>query len=1003
MPIRVFQLLIALLLMGRTWGEVDFNQDVRPILSDKCFKCHGPDAKNQKSDFRLDSFEAATADLGDYFGIVPGNLDESEVHWRLHTEDPDEIMPPPSAKMPLTNAERETIDEWIRQGAAYEQHWSFRPLPKVVAVPAEGEGWARNPIDRFIHRKLKQEGFEPSSEVGREKWLRRVTFDLTGLPPTLEEIDAFLADESPNAYETVVDRLLQTDAYAERMTSEWLDVARYSDTYGYQVDRNRTVWPWRDWVIRAFRDNLPYDEFITWQVAGDLLPNATHDQILATCFNRLHPQKVEGGSVEEEFRVEYVSDRVHTFGTAFLGLTMECTRCHDHKYDPLTQRDYFSLSAFFNNIDEAGLYSFFTSSVPTPTLELPTEAQKEALAEVEQEIKTLEKESLLPPLTSNPATLIAHLSFENIDGGKLENLANGEQPASTNSNNRIVPGKVGNAIQLTGDDAVNLPKGVGDFTRDEPFSFALWIKTPDLKERAVIVRRSKAWTDAASRGYELLIEDGRLSAALIHFWPGNAIRVRTQKPIAVKTWTHVAVSYDGSSRANGLQIYVNGFGVNTEVVRDHLTREISGGGDPFIGLGQRMRDKGFKNGLVDEFRVYSGQLSTDEFWKLADVKPPAGAFGIQPLYSPKLQKAREKRSQIAKSIPEIMVMREMPEPRPTYILDRGEYSRRGEPVSAETPAVLPEMADDLPRNRLGLATWLTDPDHPLTTRVTVNRYWQLMFGRGLVSTSEDFGSQGKPPSHPELLDWLARDFVAQGWDLHHLLKQIALSATYRQDSTVTPKMQEKDPENLLLARSPSDRLPAEMIRDNALAVSGLLSPKIGGPSVKPYDLEVSFKPIKPDSGESLYRRSVYTFWKRTAPAPVMMTLDASKRDVCTVKREKTASPLQSLVLLNSPQFVEAARVTAEKLLDQYNSDDERLIEHAFRLLTSRSPEPREREILHTLVNEQLAEFSANPEQANEFLNAGAKPPSTKHDPGRLAAITVLISTLMNFDESYTKR
>ncbi|MEM1297594.1 MAG: DUF1553 domain-containing protein, partial [Verrucomicrobiota bacterium] len=522
------------------------------------------------------------------------------------------------------------------------------------------------------------------------------------------------------------------------------------------------------------------------------------------------------------------------------------------------------MSAFFNNIDEAGLYAFFTSSVPTPTLELPSEAQENALAEVEAEIERLEKSPLasLDDAKAAEAKLMAHLSFEELNGTKLENLANSKQPASSNANNTIVEGKVGNAIRLTGDDAVNLPKGVGDFTRDESFSIALWIKTPDEKERAVVVRRSKAWTDAASRGYEVLIEDGYLSAALIHFWPGNAIRVQTKERLPVNAWTHVVVTYDGSSQAAGLRFHVNGSQADTEVVRDNLTREITGGGDPFVGLGQRMRDKGFKNGLVDEFRVYSGQLSTAEIWELAGVQLSSTAVEVVPPYSPSLKKAREKRSQIAKSIPEIMVMREMPGNRPTFILERGEYSNRGEPVEANTPVVLPEMEQSLPRNRLGLAKWLTDPNHPLTARVTVNRYWQMMFGRGLVSTSEDFGSQGKPPSHPDLLDWLARDFIAHDWNLHHLLKQMVLSATYRQESLVSPENSEKDPENLLLARSPSDRLPAEMIRDNALAVSGLLSATMGGPSVKPYDLEVSFKPIKPDKGESLYRRSVYTFWKR---------------------------------------------------------------------------------------------------------------------------------------------
>ncbi len=1002
MNLRFATVAAFLALLAQLRAEIDFNQDVRPILSDKCFRCHGPDAKNQKSDFRLDSFEAATADLGGYAGVVPGKTDQSELHARIHTDDPDEVMPPPKTKLPLTSKEREILDRWIAEGAKYEAHWAFQPLPGSIPVPAAGADWARNSIDRFIAEKLAKTALKPSAEAGREKWLRRVTFDLTGLPPTLTEIDAFLADSSPNAHEAAVDRLLDTDAYAERMTSEWLDVARYSDTYGYQVDRNRNVWPWRDWVIRAFRQNLPYDRFITWQIAGDLLPNATRDQILATCFNRLHPQKVEGGSTPEEFRIEYVSDRVHTFGTAFLGLTLECSRCHDHKYDPVTMGDYYSLSAFFNNIDEAGLYSYFTPSVPTPTLNLPTEAQEKALAEAQAALTSHQPSPSIQPVAS-----IVHLPFEEAAGGKLKNLADPDKPASTSANNKIVPGKIGNAIRLTGDDAVNLPKGVGDFTRDQPFSYALWLNPQVSHQRAVVVRRSKAWTDAASRGYELLIENGRLSAALIHFWPGNAIRVRAKTALPLKTWTHVAVSYDGSSTAAGLSIFVNGAKADVDVVRDNLTREITGGGDPFVGLGQRMRDKGFKNGLVDEFRVFAGQLTETDARQLADPgaegQNDAGRdFLAKTRVDPEIRKLREKRSQIAKSIPEIMVMREMPGKRPTFILERGLYTNRADEVSAATPEFLPALGE-FPPNRLGLAKWLTAPNHPLTARVTVNRYWQLMFGRGLVSTSEDFGSQGKPPTHPALLDWLARDFIENGWDLRHLLKQIALSATYRQKSQVSPQMRQIDPENLLLARYPAARLTAEMIRDNALAVSGLLAPKIGGPSVKPYDLAVSFKPIKPDTGENLYRRSLYTFWKRTAPAPVMMTLDASKRDVCRVKRERTASPLQSLVLLNGPQFVEAARVTAERLLDQHGSDDAAIIAQAFRQFTSRAPQPREREILAAVLTEQQTAFAADPKKTAEFLKTGAKAPSGKHAPERLAAVATLVSTLMNFDESYTKR
>lgn len=1041
--------ILALLFPGAARSnELSFQRDVRPILSDKCFACHGPDAKNQKSPFRIDSFEEATKEHDGVFGIVPGDVENSEVFWRIFSDDPSEIMPPPKSKMPMTEAEKKIIEQWIESGAKYEEHWSLVNLPEAVEVPEVDQTGYRqspdtvpsdteqgtiapsdHPIDLFVRAQLGKVGLEPSSEVSPEKWLRRVTFDLTGLPPTLEEIDAFLSDESPDAYGKAVDRLLNSSDYAERMTAEWLDVARYSDTYGYQVDRNREVWPWRDWVIRAFEGNMPYDQFITEQVAGDLIPNATRDQILATTFNRLHSQKVEGGSVEEEFRIEYIADRVHTFGTAFLGLSMECCRCHDHKYDALSMKDYYAMSAFFSNIDESGLYSYFTPAVPTPTLELPSEDQEKKLADAISKITGIARKLDQVKAEAAPAfqtwnfddhsakdlNLQVHLDFEKLEKGKTNNLANAEAPASSNANNQIVPGKVGNALKLTGDDAVNLPKGVGNFTRDQPFSIALWINAPEAYERAVIVRRSKAWTDAASRGYELLVEDGNLSVALIHFWPGNAIRVRTMTPIPVNRWKHVAFTYDGSSEARGLQIFVDGIPVETEVIRDNLNREIVGGGDDFVGLGQRMRDKGFKNGLVDEFRVYDREISGFEIARLHDpsLQPKnedklefyLSAFhpeskGIRK----QLKAAREERSKIQKGIREIMVMREMAgEPRKTFMLDRGMYDSPGEEVGPNTPESLPPLDVSETPNRLDLARWLTEPDHPLTARVTVNRYWQMMFGTGLVSTSEDFGSQGKLPTHPELLDWLARDFVDNGWDLHHLLRQIALSATYRQSANVTSELREKDPENQWLARGPTFKLPAEMIRDNALAISGLLSEKVGGPSVKPYDLAVSFKPIKPDKGEGLYRRSIYTFWKRTGPSPMMMTLDSSKKEVCRVKREETASPLQSLVLLNSPQFIEAARVTAENLIKDHGTDDSAIIEDSFRLLTSRQPDPREISILQQLLEEQTGEFTDAPEKTAAFFKTGDKAPEQKGDDARLAAVTVLVSALMNFDESFTKR
>ncbi|MDF1825556.1 MAG: DUF1553 domain-containing protein [Verrucomicrobiales bacterium] len=1003
---------------------LDFNRDVRPILSDKCFKCHGPDAKNQKSDFRIDTFEHATEDLGGYVGVSPGELKASETHWRIHSQDPADIMPPAEAKMPLTKHEIEVLDQWIIEGAEYAEHWSFVPLREEIAVPSVKSSWIKNDIDSFILSRLEEEDMSPAPETSREKWLRRVTFDLTGLPPTLNELDRFLADNATGAYAKVVDRLFTSDAFAERLAAEWMNVARYSDSYGFQVDRDRNVWPWRDWVIDSFSENMPYDEFVTLQVAGDLLPNPTRDQILATTFNRLHPQKVEGGSVPEEFRIEYVSDRLHTYGTAFLGLTMECSRCHDHKYDPITAKDYFQLSAFFDNIDEAGLYSYFTPAVPTPTLWLPDKKQSESLEqlnqrieEAEAELTKLEESTAVPPpgRTQNQEPLkaplpIAAFHFDDDNPETLTNAIHAGEPAKSSTNNHLVEGKSGKAVKLSGDDPVTLP--TGNFTRDEPFSISLWLKTAEQHQRAVVFSRSKAWTDAASRGYELLIENGKLSAALIHFYPGNAIQIRSKTELPLNQWKHVAVTYDGSSRAAGLTLFLAGKELETEIVRDALTREITGGGSDTIVIGQRMRDNGFKNGLVDNFQIFDRKLSS------AEVAIDAGTAPVEKELSAhlatlntdyrkaleKLKTLRGKRSKLVGEIPEIMVMKETPQPHQTYLLDRGHYENRGEPVSAGTPHFLPPMQEELPRNRLGLARWTTSPENPLTARVTVNRYWQMLFGRGLVATSEDFGSQGQLPTHPELLDWLAKRFMTSGWDLQALLKEIVLSATYRQSSHLSSgELNERDPENTLLYRYPAPRLPAEAIRDNALATSGLLVSKVGGPSVKPYEIAVSFKPAEPDQGEGLYRRSLYTYWKQTAPAPLMTTLNASKRDVCRVRLEKTDSPLQGLVLLNSPQFVEAARTLAAKLVEKHGKEDRKIIDEAFLTFTSRMPTPDETIILERLLKEQFQHFEKDPGKAELLIKTGDSKPPGNGNAIKTAAVTTLISTLMNFDECITKR
>ncbi|MEE2827274.1 MAG: DUF1549 domain-containing protein, partial [Planctomycetota bacterium] len=778
LPIAMLTLCLGSLggawLPARQDVPIDFQQQIQPILSDRCYHCHGPDEQSRQADLRLDLREGALHVL------APGDLASSELWSRLTSEDEDLVMPPPESKLALTAEERDLIGAWIKQGAVWKKHWSFE-APRVEDPPLVGPGGGPA-IDRFLLARLQSEQLSFSPPASKERLIRRVTFDLTGLPPTLSEIDDFLADESPEAFETVVDRLLTSQHYGQRMASDWLDVARYSDTYGYQVDRDRYVWPWRDWVIRSFNNNLAYDQFLLEQLAGDLLPDATDDQVLATTFSRLHPQKVEGGSVEEEFRVEYVADRTQTFATAFLGLTLECARCHDHKFDPLSQKEYYQLFSFFNNIDESGLYSFFTNSVPTPTLSLLSDEQKKAIVDLRANLKQIE---LASPDES--------LDFSNPDELHQAMLVTGREPievvdfSQVGGRNTKTEDDRGNpAVKLTGDDAVGLK--TGNFSRFQPFSVTLSMRTPDEKERAVIFHRSRAWTDAASRGYQLLIEDGKLSASLIHFWPGNAIRVKTRQPLEVQKWVDVAVVYDGSVSAAGLSIFVDGQKAEVDVVRDHLTKNITGGGGNNIAIGERFRDRGFTGGEVSSFKVYDRQLSEIEIALEHDAEAfqqnwIAGLPGVEltarqkqaveqhvqlnrsaahQAWRESLQAARRDLCAAQDRATEIMVMREMAEPRPTFVLGRGLYSERGEPVAAETPGILPAMDPALPRNRLGLARWLTDPGHPLTARVAVNHYWQLIFGAGIVRTPEDFGRQGAQPTHPELLDWLARDFVNHG-------------------------------------------------------------------------------------------------------------------------------------------------------------------------------------------------------------------------------------------------
>ena len=734
-------------------GKLKFNRDIRPILSDKCFFCHGPDPKKREAKLRLDEAESAIAKKA----IVPGNADASEMIKRILTDDADDHMPPAKSKLPsMTPQEIATLKQWINEDAQFEAHWAFIPLKD------EGGRMKDESIDKIVAAGLADRGLKLQPEASPETLIRRLSFDITGLPPTPEEVEAFTSSFRlhPSSFEALADRLLASQHYGERMAVDWLDVSRYADSYGFQVDRDREVWPWRDWVIKAFNENLPFDKFVTWQLAGDLLPNPTDEQRLATMFSRLHMQESEGGSVEEEYRVEYVCDRVQTFATAFLGLTFECARCHDHKFDPISQKDFYGLFGMFQNIDEAGLYSFFTPTPPTPSMMMTDEAQKEKLNDLRATVAKLERSAGTPARTNVAVKSIdtkplASFTFDALDkGNKLANAIDARQPATLKGENTLVEGRSGKAIKFSGDDAVDLP--LGNFHSYDPFSVSLWVKTPDVKDRAVVFHRSRAWTDAASRGYELLIVEGKLQWSLIHFWPGNAISIRAKEPLKLNEWTQVVVTNDGSSKAAGLHLYVNGKLAEVEIVKDQLTRDITGGGGDNIALGERFRDRGFKGGMIDDFAVYGADLSLSSSPSLEVAKA--------------LHVARAELVKFTDTLKDMMVMQELPKPKQAHILFRGEYDKRTDPVPDAVPSWIAKMPAGAPNNRLGVAQWLTSPQHPLFARVTVNRIWQSLFGRGLVKTSEDFGSQGTRPLYPGLVDYLAVKFMQSGWDTKALIK-----------------------------------------------------------------------------------------------------------------------------------------------------------------------------------------------------------------------------------------
>jgi hypothetical protein len=958
---------------------VDFNRDIRPILSDRCFACHGPDASRRMAGLRLDVDGGAKA-VGD------------KLLRRVSSEKDAERMPPPySGKPKLTAAEIERLRSWIRQGAPSKPFWSFVP-PQRPALPAVHDPqWAKNPIDRFILARLEREGMRPSPEADRRLLIRRVSLDLTGLPPTLRDVEDFVADRSPDAYEKVVDRLLASPRYGERIAFRWMEAARYGDSNGYQTDGARDMWRWRDWVIDAFNRNMPYDRFTIEQLAGDLLPGATLDQQIASGFNRNHRTTGEGGIIPEEYRVEYVADRAQTTATVWLGLTAGCARCHDHKYDPIPQKDFYRLFAYFNQIpNERGFV--WNYGPEAPFVKAPLPEQQKRLAELDAAVEA--RRPTLP-----------------IGEAQARWEADAAKHAADWTPDRDL---------VFHQDAPGAYDGkAAEFSYLDPFTYSAWIN-PAAPDGAILTRLDDY---IESQGHGLYLIHGRVRMHLTHRFTDLGWRVETAAPVKLGEWQHVLVTYDGKRMASGVHIYIDGEPRETKILFDQNNEPFHKKDTPIrVGAGGGMKWAG---GIRDA-RIYKRALSPEEAAAAAATGTIAEIAGLPAAQRTKAQQAklelaflataapedvRGERSTFAQAqsdrdkfydqIPTVMIMADGAK-RDTFVLKRGAYDAHGEKVAPGIPSALggPECAD-----RLCLARWLVSAENPLTARVTVNRFWQSFFGFGIVKTVDDFGAQGEFPVHPELLDWLAVEFRESGWNVKALQKLIVMSAAYRQSAAVTPALLERDPDNRLLARGPRLRLGPEVIRDQALAVAGLLTEKVGGPSVKPYQPAGLWQELSGDRGyvqsrgPDLYRRSLYTYWKRTVPPPYMMNFDSPNREQCAVSENRTNSPLQALNLMNDVTFVEASRKLAERMMREGGGAP---IAYGYAVVMARLPDARRAQILARAYDRFTAAFRADPTAADEFLKAGESPVASGLDRVELAAYASVASLILNMDEAITK-
>ena len=1246
---------------AETQATLNYNLDIRPILSDNCYACHGPDAKTRQADLRLDTKEGAFSEPSGYPVLVPGEPDESELYLRIMSEDETYRMPPSDFNKTLTPEQIQALTQWIREGAQWEEHWSFTPLVQPMPPAVKNRDWVRNPIDAFILSRLEKEGLQPADETDKRTLIRRLSFDLTGLPPTLEEIHRFLNDDSPNAYQNLIDTFMAKPEYGEHLARFWLDVARYGDTHGLHLDNYREMWPYRDWVINAFNKNMPFDQFTIEQLAGDMLRDPTLDQRVATGFNRSHVTTSEGGSIAEEYYVRYAVDRANTTATVWMGLTAGCAQCHDHKYDPITQKEYYQLYAYFNNITENAMDGNRKDS--PPVVKLPTPEQKVQLANYDAQIADLDGQSKGPlphidtaqiawessiprwryikpsvVLSQGGATLeiqednsvlasgtnpdkevyeiIAELPSGNWSALRLEGIPDESLPASgigrSDNSNVILTGfsvdvvpvskaaevlnaakaaaekaaeaaKVSKAAEEEGvpeTDVAEEPAPETDVAEEAPpeteTAEEMAEETPpedtaaeasktetaqeDTAELAeehdpwAPVRIVQAWADYEQPNDDFVIVNaiddkpetgwglesnknpgnGRQAIFLVanpFGTQGGVLRIRLKhesehakhhfgrfrlavtdvptiypmgskvslenwhsvgpftaehgniafynvyepetKPVNTQdkftvgsetlVWQQQAHWSDGRvhndivgensatylyrnivsetrqksvlylSSNDALKVWVN----QTEVLASNIQRDAApdtdklqiqlnpGNNALLLKVVNYSGPSGFffrmesdepmvTANIVDTIAIERGQRSAEQQTQIREYyrRNVSKDESLRKLYAD-LADVQKKRNSLDSSIITTLVMQERTEPRGAYVLERGAYQHRGEQVTPQTPAVLPPMVKGAPSDRLSLAKWLVSPKHPLTARVTINRFWQNVFGTGIVLTAEDFGTQGTPPSHPELLDWLATEFIASGWDVQAMLKLMFTSATYRQSAKVTPEKLERDADNVLLSRAPRYRFDAEIVRDNALAASGLLYTQIGGPSVKPPQPGGLWKAVgftgsntdtfvKDTGADKVYRRSLYTFWKRTAPPPQMNILDAPSREACTIRRERTNTPMQALMLMNDPQFFEAARVFAERTLKAGGETPEERIAFMFEIATAREPRASETALLVETLQAHAEEFKADPEAAKALITVGESKPDETLDAVEVATWTMIANLILNLDEVLNK-